>query len=125
MTSNPIYQETTGEVYPSLAFTDTTTKTDKKTISIGDDKKLDTLFYLLNMRTLTAGHIKILVYTKSSMRTVYMALQSLADLGVIDFHSYSMGRGLGNLSRFYFLTKKGFRLTQCKMRKRLLIAETT
>jgi DNA-binding PadR family transcriptional regulator len=75
---------------------------------IVDDKKLDVLFYLKNMRTLTATHIKILAYANNSMSTVYASLMTLHSKGLIDYHSYSKGRGIGNLDRLYFLTKKGY-----------------
>lgn len=75
-----------------------------------DEKKLNVLQFLFSMQTLTTHHLKILVYTKLSMRTAYRTMNTLVSMKLIAFHEYGNSRGIGNCDRLYFLTKKGFDL---------------
>lgn len=72
-----------------------------------DERKQSVLEHLQAMQTLTAYHIKFLVYSQLSMRTTYGVLDELVRKKLIAFHTYGGGRGIGNCERLYFLTKKG------------------
>ena len=84
----------------------------KKISGNAHDRRLLILKYLLKMRTLTANHIKRLVYPVNAMSTVYYALDVLKKRKLVDFHAYSLGRGQGSLKRLYFITNKGFELLE-------------
>lgn len=84
-------------------------KSDKtKIVRLLDEKRISVLLELQKKGFLTISHIWQLCYANKKRPAAEAAMRELLQRGMVDRHRYFMGRGIGYLESFYFLTRKGF-----------------
>ena len=81
-----------------------------------DEKRITILLELQKKGFLTISHIWRLCYRDKKRPAAEAGVRALLQRGMVDRHRYFMGRGIGYLESFYFITRKGFNyLKNCEL----------